>query len=279
MVSAEHNAETGEMIAVKQFNRGDFDQTKFLREVETLARLNHPCVLRILAWTPQIGRECAEIRTALAENGSLNSVLEKVDHGAQFPFWHPTGQAILICGIALGMRFVHSKGIIHGDLKPSNILLNGRGEALISDFGSSRFESNDCTGEDGSVHYAAPELFRESAIHTGQADVFTFGLLMYEILTGRAVFPSSDEAFPIIRRLLRRDMPAVPDECGSVAQDLIRRCWAMEPEKRPTFDQILRDFKAAGFRIVPRADHVKLGRYVKEIEKWEADEALQSQSH
>jgi serine/threonine protein kinase len=267
------------MIAVKRLNREQFNQTKFLREVETLARLNHPCVLRICSWTPPIGRECAEIRTALAENGSLKSVLEKVGHGAQFAFWNPTGQGILICGIALGMRFVHSKGIIHGDLKPSNILLNGRGEALISDFGSSRFESNDCTGEDGSVSYAAPELFQEGAIHTRQADVFTFGLLMYEILTGWAVFPSSEYAFSIVRRLLHAEMPAVPDECGSVAHDLIRRCWTMEPEKRPTFDQIVRDFRAAGFRVVPRADPLKLGRYVEDIEKWEADEALQSPSH
>jgi abelson tyrosine-protein kinase 1/abelson tyrosine-protein kinase 2 len=144
---------------VKQFNAASFDQSRFMREVQTLAQLNHPCVLRIVGWAPPIGREPAQIRTEIAENGSLKDILEKVRCETRFPFWNPTGKAILICGIALGMRFVHSKGIIHGDLKPSNILLNDRGEPLMSDFGSSRFESNDytLTQTDGTV-YASNHL-------------------------------------------------------------------------------------------------------------------------
>jgi serine/threonine protein kinase len=245
-----------------------------------LAKLNHPCVLRILGWRPPIGKDPAEIRTSLAENGSLREIFDKAGCGTRFSFWDATGQAIFICGIALGLRFVHSKGIIHGDLKPSNILVNARGEAVISDLGVSRFESNDYTlsPEGTTVNYAAPELFKEGAIHTRQVDVFAFGLVMYEILTGKAVFPSSEYPFAIMRRLLDGQLPAIPDECGSFMQDLIPKCWALEPGKRPTVDQIVREFKAAAFRIVPRADPVKVGLYVADTERWELEDAARRSS-
>jgi abelson tyrosine-protein kinase 1/abelson tyrosine-protein kinase 2 len=280
-VSSEKDAETGETVAVKRFNSGGFNEPQFLREVETLAQLNHPCVLRIRGWKPPIGRNPAEIRTEIAQNGSLKDILEKVRCGTRFPFWNPTGKAVLICGIALGMRFVHSKGIIHGDLKPSNILLNARGEAVISDFGSSRFESNDytLTQGDGTVNYAAPELFDEGVTHTRQVDVYAFGLLMYEILTGTAAFPLSDFPFANMKRILNGQMPSVPDECGSLMQELIRRCWSMDPEQRPRVDEIVRDFRSAQFRIVPGADAVRVRMYVGDIETWEAKDAALARSN
>jgi hypothetical protein len=73
-------------------------------------------------------------------------------------------------------------------------------------------------------------------------------------------------------------MPAVPDECGSLMQEVIRRCWLKDPEKRPRFDKIIQDFRDAQFQIVPRADPVKLLMYVSDIEAWEAEDAAQSRS-
>jgi serine/threonine protein kinase len=123
------------------------------------------------------------------------------------------------------------------------------------------------------VNYAAPELFNEGASHTRQVDVYGFGLLMYEILTGRAAFPMSDYAFPVMKRILSGNMPAVPaDECGPLIQNLIRRCWSMDPEKRPHIDEIIREFEAEEFQIVPQADAVKVGQYVGDIEAWEAED-------
>jgi hypothetical protein len=61
-------------------------------------------------------------------------------------------------------------------------------------------------------------------------------------------------------------------------QELIPRCWLLAPDQRPTFDEIIRDFKDVQYRIVPRADAVKLGLYVEKIEGWEAKAGAQSQS-
>jgi serine/threonine protein kinase len=265
---------------VKRFTPAPFDQTKFFREIDTLTGLKHPCILQIRGWMLPEGRQPAEIRTCLAENGSLSDVLEKVRCGTRLPFWNATGKGILICGIALALRFIHSKRIIHGDLKPSNILVSARGEALLSDFGASRCESNDSplTIDGGTVNYAAPELFKDGAVHTSRVDVFAFGLVLYEILTEQAVFPRSEYAFPIGTRISHGELPAVPEECGPVMQALIPRCWSMNPEKRPTFDEIIREFKAENFRIVPGADVVRVAAYVEDIERWEAEDAVQSQS-
>jgi hypothetical protein len=270
---------TGEPIAVKRFLPTAFDQATFLREIEILVHLNHPSVLRIHGWRPPIKHDPAEIRTAIAENGSLKHILEKVGSGTQFAFWNATGKAILILGIALGMRFIHSKGIIHRDLKPSNVLVNRRGEPLIGDFGLSCFDCPDYTlpTEGATVNYAAPELFKENTACTRQVDIYAFGLLMYEIITGAAVFPTSEYALPILRRIQNGEMPAIPSKCGSLMQDLIPQCWSTDPEKRPAFDEIVRTFKTTKFCIVPRADSVKLGMYVEDIEDWEAKARLASQ--
>jgi hypothetical protein len=98
----------------------------------------------------------------------------------------------------------------------------------------------------------------------------------YEVLTGEAVFPGSAYPQPVMKRILDGELPAVPEECGPVMQALIPRCWSMNPEKRPTFDDIIREFKAENFRIVPGADVVRVARYVEDIERWEAEDAVQS---
>jgi serine/threonine protein kinase len=67
----------------------------------------------------------AEIWTEYAGNRSLATVLARTLNGDPPSFWTPTGKAIIICGIALGMKCVHGRGFIHGDLKPGNILMNG----------------------------------------------------------------------------------------------------------------------------------------------------------
>jgi serine/threonine-protein kinase len=174
-------------------------------------KLQHPCIARIYARSFPRGSQEAEIHIEFAEHGSLQRVMEQVQRTPE-EFWNPTGKAIIICGIVLGMRFVHSKGYIHGDLNPSNILIKTGGRALISDFGTSRLASADSKSatEAGTVHYSAPELFLPDCACTTKADVFSFGLVLYEILTGSAVFPISMQAFPVMRKLRSNDLPAVP---------------------------------------------------------------------
>jgi serine/threonine protein kinase len=228
------DSRTGNWTAVKTIDPEHFTAPGFLREVEALVMLNHPCVLRIIGWVTPSQSWDSEIQTEIAENGSLDRLLDNAKYGAPFPFWTPTGKAIMICGIALGMRFVHSRHYIHCDLKPSNILINARGESLISDFGTVRSESYDATltPGSGSAHYAAPEMFQDRTPCTAKVDVFSFGSIVYEILTGRAVFSPSTVPFEVIRALRKREVAVVPESCGSFMQNLIGECRATDPDAR-----------------------------------------------
>jgi serine/threonine-protein kinase len=263
---------TGNWVAVKLIHPERFNEPRFIEEVDALVKLNHPCVLRIVGWVPPIGRSGPEIHTEIAEHGSLDRLMEQVRRGASLPFSTATGKAILISGIALGMRFVHWKHYIHGDLKPSNILVNARGQSLISDFGTVRSESYDMTmtPEGGSVFYAAPELFEEGKPCTSKIDVFAFGSIVYELLTGRAVFPRPNTTpFAVIGVLRSGEIPLDLSSCGRFMADLIRKCLSIDPENRPTFASIIDSFASADFDIVPGASPSAVGAYVRGVCQWE----------
>jgi hypothetical protein len=279
-VILEIDSTTDQKVAVKQIQALCLDhiinRTMFIREIEILAMLNHPCILRILGWSLPTPNTLGEIRTEYAPNGSLKSVLTRGSGSTNF--WNPTGKGIIICRIVLGMRCVHSHGILHRDLKPSNILLNDFGYPLIGDFGASRYENDDATptGEAGTLYYAAPEMFKEE-IPTTKVDVFSFGLILYEILVGSPVFPLSMAPFAIMRCILSSDMPEIPASCGEMMQELIKRCWSMNPAARPSFDEIFAESQANNFDIVPGANSNTVRDYARGILAWEARSALAKQ--
>jgi serine/threonine protein kinase len=208
----------------------------------------------------------AEIHTELAENGSLEDLLTR-----SASTLNPTRVGIIICDIVLGMKYVHSRHIIHRDLKPSNILLNGTWRALIGDFGSSRFELDRATltTESGTVRYAAPGQFEESACCTTKVDVFSFGLILYELLLNRPVFPVSIHPFSVIRAHRDGSRPSIPSSISTFMQELIRRYWSVNPDSRPSFQEILNGFRSIDFDICPNADRAVIRCAVDAVKTWE----------
>jgi serine/threonine protein kinase len=276
IVKMKRHRKTGARIAVKSINRENFDEPDFLGEVEALTKLNHPCIVRIVGWCPPVGLTLAEIWTQYAGRKSLAKVLAQTAKGDRPSFWTPTGKAIIICGIVLGMKFVHDRGFIHGDLKPGNILLNGRGQALINGFGTCcESAASDATADAaespkaGTIRYAAPELFREDLAHRPTSDVFSFGSLLYEILGETPVFGPSDWPLGIRERLVKGEMPPTCPTWGILMQDLIRRCWSLDPDERPGFAMIIKEFEYAGFVIVPGANEQRVRDFVQGVLQWE----------
>jgi serine/threonine protein kinase len=266
----------GRKYAVKHLFGDCLDKTQFIREIETLTKLNHPCILRILGWSFPSESAWAEIHTEYAVNGSLALVLRSIQTGSKFDFWNATGKGIIICGLVLGMRFVHSRGIMHRDLKPSNILINDLGQTLIGDFGTSRYEWDDATltTDTGTVNYAAPEQYKEKEGYTNKGDIFSFGLIVYEILLGTAVFPDSMSPFEIMRQVLKGYMPSIPESYGEFMQNLISRCCSMDPQSRPSFDEIFAHLQSKDFDAFPGADPRVIREYVRGILAWETRYSL-----
>jgi serine/threonine protein kinase len=239
-------------------------------EIEALVKLNHPCILQIFAfllpdkWSP------AEIHMEWAQHGSLAHVLGLVRTGQCPSFWNPTGIAIIISGIVLGMRFVHSRGFIHQDLNPSNILVNGYGRALIADFGSSESESLDITPHaSGEVQYAAPEFY--IGRDWGQKiDVYSFGLILYELLVGSPVFREDELRDDIIEKKRSGFMPVMGFRIPPSISNLIQACLQLDPILRPSFDDILIFCQHINFGIVPGADSRTVFEYALGVTDWES---------
>jgi len=155
--------------------------------------------------------------------------------------------------IAGAMSYLHSKRIIHGDLKGHNVLLKSwsadeRGFVCkVGDFGLSRVVTNGGhlqTFTCGSIRYMPPELLRDGLL-TPALDVFSFGILLWEIVSGKRAYPTrrNDE---IIVSIVEGKRPAMPSHCPVGLASLIEDCWQHDHPKRPTFGRILERLQAIG---------------------------------
>ncbi|KAF9255884.1 hypothetical protein L218DRAFT_911907 [Marasmius fiardii PR-910] len=153
--------------------------------------------------------------------------------------------------IAKGMEYLHSNGVLHGDLKAANVLVDDRIHCVISDFGQSEMKSeayriSGTPPPHGTLRWQAPELMSGLSQLTVEMDVYAFAITAIEILSmGRMPWPLMDD--DAVRHFVLKDdtRPAIPQTRFSMPalQDIIRSCWATDPFKRPSFSQVARDLK------------------------------------
>jgi serine/threonine protein kinase len=177
------------------------------------------------------------------------------------------------------MRFVHSRGFIHLDLKPDNILLDWDWNVRIADFGQSISLTNPDiptvihpNTRDGVLfmdsYYLSPECYDDR--YSQMSDVFTFGLILYELLTGRPVFSKELTLNEIVFNVaVKHALPAIPEFVVPSARELITDCWAEEPGDRLSFDEMVDRLKEIKFKVMPNVNSWKISEFVKEIERWE----------
>jgi TPR repeat protein len=242
-------------IAVKRF-QAFTKWSLFMREVEALVKLRHPCIVPILGWSRR-DSNLLEIQMKYAANGALS---DHLGHGSRAHLGllrDPTRRARLLCEIVMGMEYIHSRGLIHRDLKPANILLDEDLRVMICDFGLSR--SRSATGlptpNAGTFEYAAPEQWQADKPYTGKVDVFTFGLIAYELIAGE----------PVVCPRQPDNLPERPPSFGPLMQNLIGRCWSLNPSDRPSFRDIFLEFKSSGWEILPGISVDRIAQSVSEV--------------
>lgn len=152
----------------------------------------------------------------------------------------------LALDLARGLSYLHSKKIVHRDVKAENMLLDPQRTLKIADFGVARVEAQnpkDMTGETGTLGYMAPEVL-DGKPYNRKCDVYSFGICLWE--TYCCDLPYSDLSFAevshaVVRQNLR---PEIPRCCPSSLANIMKRCWDANPEKRPEMDEVVRLLEA-----------------------------------
>jgi serine/threonine protein kinase len=216
---------------VKYFSRGipRPDQKVaqiFSRELDAFCHLSHPCIIRIYRFSREAENYEGALVMEYMPNGSLYHVLERVRPENPPDFWDDTGVTIIIGGIVVRMKFIHWRGMVYRDLKPANILIDGPGRIRIGDFGSSKFIEGTVhlSGNyQGTIQYQTLELYGEDP-YMGKADVFSFALVLYEILVGHPVYPARLSKAVIMRKVCDQIRADLPSNMNDDVKTLITRC-------------------------------------------------------
>lgn len=181
----------GQIYALKMPHPEKLQELEFKRfwrrEQRFMGQLNHPRIVRAHSFG-FYKREIPYMVMDYIDGCSLYDILKTVRQ----PFSWQEALAI-ITDVTEGLRYVHSKGIAHCDIKPANVLINNKGEVFISDFGIA-VEIGDLSTDMGTLSYIAPELLRSDR-HTPvteTCDIYSLGAVFYELLTGQRLTKQSD---------------------------------------------------------------------------------------
>jgi serine/threonine protein kinase len=249
------------------------------REASILKTFKHPLILQFQQLIFETSDHNSAIVTEFIKNGSLASHLPWDKSSDKCDLRGANRIVRILVGIALAMRFLHSRGVIHRDLKPANILLDWDWTVRIADFGQSILLINP---EIPSLihpkatkgmpfvdsYYLAPECYDNR--YSQRSDVFSFGLILYELLTGQPAFPKDLPLIEIVCMVgTKHELPNLRDFGLPSARELIMDCLSEEPGDRPTFDEIVDRLKEMKFKVMPNVNSSKISGFVKEIEDFE----------
>ena len=213
---------------------------RFEREARAVAGISHPNILAI----HDFGREGSVTYavTELLEGETLRAALS----GGPLPTRKAAEYAVQM---AHGLAAAHEKGIVHRDLKPDNVFVTRDGRVKILDFGLARPSAARSPGDDtrsptvtshtepgavlGTVGYMSPEQVRGQPADA-RSDIFSFGVVLYEMLTGRRAFQGGSQA-ETMAAILQRDPPELTESDSAMApalERIVRRCLEKKPEQR-----------------------------------------------
>jgi WD40 repeat protein/predicted Ser/Thr protein kinase len=220
-------------LAVKvlqpQWARNKSVCSRFRREAQTIATLDHPAILPVYEVGEDYGLPWFSMK--LATGGSLAEQIE--DYRGQ---WRRIAQ--LVATLAEALDFAHRRGVLHRDIKPGNVLFDSEGRAYLGDFGLAtemeRFDSNQTLHADvlGTPHYMSPEVAcGKMGKATTASDVYGLGSVLYELLSGQP--PYRAKSLPaLLRQIVESDPEPLAQMSPVPPRDLIDIC-ARSMEKDP----------------------------------------------
>ena len=275
----------GKKVAIKKLTLinlrvGDNNLSKFINEINIISSLRHPNI--VLYMGASVDKDNYYMITEYLPNGTLfdllhnnnntnsnnnnknnnnnygeninnnslistnNNSINNFDNYSKNSFFLNDSMKIKIAlQIAFVIKYLHSRKIVHCDLKSPNILIDKNYNIKLGDFGLSRFigkNSENIKGKIGTPHWMAPEILLGGK-YEYHSDIFSYGMILWEILTGDIPYNNIDPKK--IENLItnEKNIVKVPDYGNLILRKLCKSCINYEPEKRPSIDEILKELK------------------------------------
>ncbi|KAK8956644.1 Serine/threonine-protein kinase HT1 [Platanthera zijinensis] len=223
-------------VAIKVFKSENVSaemQSDFAQEVYIMRKISHENVIQFIG--------------ACTKPPSLFIVTEFLSGGSVYDYLHkkegffrlPSLLRVAI-DVSKGMNYLHQNNIIHRDVKTANLLMDKNEVVKVADFGVARVktQSGVMTAETGTYRWMAPEVI-EHKPYDHKADVFSFGIMMWELLTGKLPYEyltPLQAAVGVLKKGLR---PTIPKDAHPKLAALLEKCWQRDPALRPDFLEIL----------------------------------------
>ncbi|XP_022772603.1 serine/threonine-protein kinase STY8-like isoform X2 [Durio zibethinus] len=225
----------GQDVAIKVLRTEHLNENlrrEFIQEVNIMRKIRHKNVVQFIGACTRSPSLC--ILTEFMSGGSMYDLLHKQKSGFKLPFLLKVA-----IDVSNGMSYLHQNRIMHRDLKAANLLMDENGVVKVADFGVARVQAQSgvMTAETGTYRWMAPEVI-EHKPYDHKADVFSFGVVLWELLTGKLPYENLtplQAALGVVQKGLR---PAIPKHTHPKFVELLERCWQREPSLRPEFSEI-----------------------------------------
>jgi len=236
-------------LKVKFMKKQELDE--FRREVSIMEQLRSPYIVNFVGAV--LTEQHLAIVTEFMKHGSVKHALNK--RKKKKKIHEPSVKFRVALDAARGLAFLHQNNIIHRDVKNDNLLIvslerKAPVTVKLTDFGTSRSSSMaiqvEMTAGVGTPAFMAPEIL-DSKPYSKPADVFSFGILMYELWTEKTPYSTSGFSKPweIAHFVIKGDRLPIPIDMPPVYSNIMVKCWDGNPSKRPTFDVVVKELEEA----------------------------------
>lgn len=225
----------GHTVAVKRVET-ESEVNAFHNEVQQLARVNHENIIHLYGACMSDAHKCLVIE--FADGGSLYHLLHS-SHKTEYNLAHGISW-LLQCAKAVSyLHAIHPRPLLHRDLKPPNLLLTKGAKVLkLCDFGTACELSTIMSDNRGSAAWMAPEVF-EGKMYTEKCDVYSWGIILWEVLTRRVPFEDLGLAVRIMWAVHQKQRPPLISGCPKLLENLMKRCWDHNHARRPRMEEVV----------------------------------------
>ncbi len=220
---------------------------RFEREAQAIARLDHPHIVRLYRYGEVEG--ILYMAMQYIEGASLAHVL--ASYRQDGAFIEPEEASRIVREIGTALDYAHGEGVIHRDVKPHNIMLDKKGKAILTDFGLVLLTTEGTRGEIlGTPHYLAPEQAISSARAVPQSDLYSMGVILYEMFTGQRPFEAPNPIDVAMMQVTRTPRPPreLRPQLSPALEAVILKAMAKKPENRYPSAAALADALDAALR-------------------------------